>query len=520
MAKPPADPEATPSRRRKSARLLGILALIAKPPRWFAVLLLGWILAEAIHTRTMLNDLVPTAIWSSDAMSYVGPAAKLAYKGLLRIESKRGPVYSLLIAAFLKGGGGFHGVILAQHALGVLGIAACCAIAWIWFRRAAWPAVLLGGMSLATYNQTAFYEHMVRNETVLAAAATGVLALWIVGVLRPARWPWALCGASTGLAHLVKGVFSFFPLVAIATAAAALPRRRSVPAIAWFTAGLALVLAAGAILRAAENPPEPRAPQFGILLFGRTAQWTVLDQGIEPALKSAIRQDILDYRMLPETDNNLILNDTAVPKLRKLLPSPAEVERVCGRLAFEAILAHPREFLAQIARDWSTLHTRTGFACKVPKRGELVNAAEAVESKNHQLGPRLDAAGMGRRLREAADSDFRPFYKRTLNSPLFEWGLPFGKNRSPVLTTSLLLPVLIFLSRRRNRILYAGLGAVWFVSLLVLCTVGRPMDRYLLPLTPVMFWVMTGALATAWRLLVCAALRVCRRNPAAEPASA
>ena len=47
-------------------------------------------------------------------------------------------------------------------------------------------------------------------------------------------------------------------------------------------------------------------------------------------------------------------------------------------------------------------------------------------------------------------------------------------------------------------------AASWWFLIVLLCTVGRPLSRYLLPVIPVMFWTLGSAVALAWGWLTAA----------------
>jgi hypothetical protein len=72
----------------------------------------------------------------------------------------------------------------------------------------------------------------------------------------------------------------------------------------------------------------------------------------------------------------------------------------------------------------------------------------------------------------------------------------------PVLLTTLALPLLIFCTRGKERWFYLGIAAVWYFNMVLLSTVGRPLERYLMPLVPLMFWVLSGVILPAWTKLL------------------
>ena len=72
----------------------------------------------------------------------------------------------------------------------------------------------------------------------------------------------------------------------------------------------------------------------------------------------------------------------------------------------------------------------------------------------------------------------------------------------PVLLTTLALCILLICTRGKEWEFFAGLAVVWFFNMILLSTVGRPVERYLMPLVPIMFWALSGVLILVWRALL------------------
>ena len=70
---------------------------------------------------------------------------------------------------------------------------------------------------------------------------------------------------------------------------------------------------------------------------------------------------------------------------------------------------------------------------------------------------------------------------------------------SPVFLTSLLLPLLGYVTRGRQRLFWLGNVVLWYYYLVLLSTVGRPLDRYLMPVLPIMFWTISASLNLGWQ---------------------
>src|ERR1700744_6567902 len=125
--------------------------------------------------------------------------------------------------------------------------------------------------------------------------------------------------------------------------------------LALIAAGFVLPFAALKVHDAFASRVDPPQPQAGILFYGRTAQWTKLDGGIEPELKAKIRSEVEEYRQLPKLDNNIVIKRTIVPhlarELQRLGKTDVELDHLCRRLAFEAVENQPAAFWHQACAD-------------------------------------------------------------------------------------------------------------------------------------------------------------------------
>ena len=72
---------------------------------------------------------------------------------------------------------------------------------------------------------------------------------------------------------------------------------------------------------------------------------------------------------------------------------------------------------------------------------------------------------------------------------------------TPVLWTSLLLPLVFFLTPPPTRAWWLGAAGLWYFTAVLLCTVGRPLDRYLIPALPIMFFTISSAIMLGWNAL-------------------
>ena len=130
---------------------------------------------------------------------------------------------------------------------------------------------------------------------------------------------------------------------------------------------------------ATSRPPQPQA---GILFYGRTAQWTKLDGGIEPELKAKIHDEVLAYQALPKLDNNIVIKRTIIPHLARELQkqgkTDVELDHLCRRLAFEAVENQPAAFWHQACADAYKLQLGEGVSNEFPSPSEDIYEADSM----------------------------------------------------------------------------------------------------------------------------------------------
>ena len=477
------------------------LRFLTQPSR--AAEIAGWILliAVIVAARVYMTHLLPGYLWSKDSKGYAWPAIQWLEKGYWENDPKRGPVYSLVIAGCLKLGGSFDSVIVFQHVLGGLVVLGCTLVLRMMCgRRAHWP-VIACGLALAVYGQVLFLEHLVRNDLLLLAFSFGAFVAWHFFRERGKLGWLVVCGLSAALLALSRNVLAPFPfvvLVALVWDARRTPKTALTHAVI-FLASLALPIFGAKVFRQLTVHDQPPQPQPGAMLFARVAQFTVLDGGIEPEVKALIRADIEAYRKLEKLDNNEILVRTAVPKLRDLYArlgkKPADVDALCWRLAGEAIRAHPGGYARQCGRDFLDVQMRLGTSATNPSSGDIRAAGKSLASE--PPWPQLRAPETLRALEPAMQSGHLAGYK-WMNEQAWLF------SRAPVLWTSLGVTALALFRRGKMRWWWITAAVSWWFLIVLLCTVGRPLSRYLLPVVPIMFWTLGTAVALAWNWLAAA----------------
>ena len=471
------------------------------------------ILTLIVGLRVCTAITLPTFLWTRDSGSYVAPAASWLQTGQWVTSPRRGPVYSLFLAAIFRAGGTLTTVANVQAAAGAFTVALTMLMTWVWLgRRAFWPWAFCA-FFYAVYAMPLEVERLIRNETLLTLFATLAFGAWFFA-LRTGSIKWfALSGLTSGLMQLLKGIFPIFPLLVLALAAwnwRRQPARWARLAACYLVLFLLPLMVSKGYDRLS-GTGRAREPEAGEMFYGRTAQWTVLDGGIEPAIKARIHDQAAAYaerfRRTGKLDNNEIVKRTVVPTLKMILVDeghgrPADVDRLCWRLGIEAATHHPGAYLKQAAHDFYLLNFITAHrfipfftlqlqeaardtAAYVPSRprgtqgvyAALFDLPRSVSAVQHAAE---EGSGMSR----------------------FSWFIAaLGRLRllSPVFLTTLCLPLLGGFTRGRERLFWLGNGVLWAYYLILLSTVGRPLDRYLMPVVPIMFWTISTALNLGWK---------------------
>lgn len=475
-----------------------------------------WILlaAIAIGLRLYVASHLPTYLWTRDSGSYVAPALDWLETGRWVTNPRRGPIYSLAIAWVLKAGGSFLTLVNLQAVLGVVTAGLTVAFArWRLGRAAFWP-VAICALFYVAYPMPIYLERLIRNETLLIFFATVCFGAWRLALdEKQSRVGWSLvAGTAGGLMHLIKGIFPILPLLAIAIFAWQ-NRRRPMLAIvlsACFVLPFFAPKAASKYYDRASGTGRPPEPEDGIMFYGRTAQWTVLDGGFEPRIKALVRPQVERYmeryQKTGKLDNNEIIKRTVVPSLKGILEkerpgfTPTDLNRFCWRLGVEAALRHPGTYLWQMVRDFCYLNFITAH------RFEEFRPSEVKASARD--GTAYFAANLTAEDLTAARAFDLPGMNGTIHAMLEDKSLRgfdhwndfwrYARVLSPIFLCGLMLPGLVYFTRGEERLYWLGVGVLWFYYLVLLSTVGRPLDRYLMPVVPLAFWAISRGVALGW----------------------
>ena len=482
----------------------------------FALEIALWVLLAGvtIGVRVYLWHLLPVYAWSGDAESYAHPAFRWIDTGQMIFDGRRGPIYTLLIAAALKLFGELNAVVWFQHGLIAIAILAAVIVARLWWGRVSVVPLFVCGVALGLYGLPLHFGQVIRNESLLFVFSTAAFGCWWLALSRNSK-AWLFGAAlSAGLLTMTKNVFVPFPFMLVAGVLffERLERRARITRVTLIVAGFALPFIALKIRDATARHVAPPEPQAGILFYGRTAQWTKLEGGIEPELKALIRAEVEEYRQRPKLDNNIVIKRTIVPHLWRVLKqqgkSAIDLDRLCGWLAIEAVRAQPGAFWRQVCGDLYILHIESGVENAFPNEHHLWDAQNFLRDRgvSREAHPSMQVERSENILweRMGKGSEFRVFHRLLNRAWLFEY--------YPVLLTTLSLLIMVSFTRSKERLFFLGMAAVWFFNMLLLSTVGRPQDRYLMPLVPLMFWSMSGVFVLFWNWLLGAASRVAAKN--------
>jgi hypothetical protein len=481
---------------KTAARSRGCARWLLRPPGWVEIAALLLFVAAIVGIRWYLTHLAPVYFWSKDSKSYVFPVVDWLTSGEWKTENRRGPIYSLFIAGVLSVRPSLTAVAIAQHILGGAAVFFSALAIRLKLGRAVWLPLLFCGLSYAIYNVPVYLEHLMRNETLIFLfASLAVTSLFLAFTGGSAGWMLA-AGLSAGVGNLVKSVFVPFPLaVLLSVFVFRHDRRGMIIRLVAALLGFALpVLAMKAYYRLL--PEEKEADAYsGIQLYGRVAQWTVLDGPEFAEIKALIRPKVEEYRAFDKLDNNWVIKRGIVPAINDHLRAQGmgfrDVNRVCKALAFETIRKNPGLYIQQVCGDLGK-YMRLGFHQRMPGKDLLKENHDQITALKspHPVFQHERAIGV---LKEQDNPEtFHRFHAISRWSPLFEtW--------PTALVTSLLLPLLVVFSKKEARGFWIACSVMWFAYALLICTVGKPMQRYLLPMTPVTFFTLTLLLCHAWR---------------------
>jgi len=252
--------------------------------------------------------------------------------------ASREPLYSLFVAAFVALGDPFHGLVIAQAALGAFAVWLVWTIGNDLFdRRVAILAAAATAISpYAIVHDTALQDTVLVNVLALLA-----LRLWIRGADSNSRIAGAAAGACSALAALVTGrmlVALPFWIAGVAIAGGRERRRQILPALAAM-----LLLVGGWTARNWLTVRAPVPSVTGLRFWEANHEWTFSHfpaQSIDASYDEAIDHLSADRRAA----------------LAKLSGDEIGTDRLLGLWGLEFIAAHPLRAAGGAARKvWVVL---------------------------------------------------------------------------------------------------------------------------------------------------------------------
>jgi hypothetical protein len=482
----------------------GVFRGLSDLPAWAEAAVWVFLVAVTVGMRLYLIHLVPIALWSKDAGSYAYAAFRWLHTGTWETDARRGPVYSMLIALCGKLWGNIESLVVLQHAMGATAILlSVLALRVLHGRRALIPLAACG-YAYGMYGLPLYLEHLVRNETLLFFCGTVSLVTWIFAIRwRQPHWLW-ITGAAAAVLSATKNVWLPFPVVFVAATLWYFrkERRLAVMQVLIFAVAFgAPYMGAKVFKHRTLGVDRSDEPQEGVLLYGRTAQFTYLEGGLYPDLKIQIAPQVQAYMREvfgdgtrpPRLHNNEILKKTVVPHLNRILRKEGkngeDLNNICRELAVEGIERHPVQYGEQVLLDILHMQVTNGQRFVAP------DDAEMKEQRKLLLGlkgpdPMIHVQESVGSLEGMRKGSFGAYRALLLSAWMFDF--------MPVLLTSLLLPVVFWLTAGPMRAWWVGAAGLWYFTVVLLATVGRPLDRYLIPALPVMFFTLSTAVMLGW----------------------
>ncbi|MBI4460932.1 MAG: glycosyltransferase family 39 protein [Acidobacteria bacterium] len=256
--------------------------------------------------------------------------------------SRRAPLYPLflwLTARFPQAG--LFPVVLAQHLLGI----GTAVLFYLIPRRLLAPRfrslAVVCGLAAGILMYPALLEHSILSEslyTFLLGAAAYCLLAWV----QASRDAMAVaCGVLLGLAALTRpigaGVFPLWLVLIFLLRGRKLVLRLLFFGGAAFAVLLLPLLARNSITMGSFSLEQ----SLGRNLISVTDRVVDYDRGVHPQIKSVYREYLKDKR-----GPDAVVVYSAMPRLRQATGwSDAQIDRALAEIAWEAIRAHPLEYL-------------------------------------------------------------------------------------------------------------------------------------------------------------------------------
>ena len=460
------------------AALHGTLALLRARPDGAA---LGLVVVVAAAIRLAFLFRAPPFYVGGDSPTYLLPAVELLQGLGFDPIVKRPPAYPLFLAGTMALFGlEPQGMLLAQHALGIMTAAATWLLGRLTFGR---PAGLLAGLLVALNGPLLIFEHYVMAETLFTCLLT----------LTPVASVWAARRAEP---RLLLGAGLLFGL-------ASATRQTAQPLVVL--APLALLLA-GLGWRATARGAVYLAAGFGVVVL----PWLAFDYARHQTLSSATLGETLVWRLtrsgpddeffkraspppreqaerrfvFGQAGDRVLPSDTKVEAQRRFGLSEAEADRLMRSIALEAIARQPDRYVASsLAILVEHLQGTQQWLGGQGKEGGITRYSDAVAKYGEWWPERIQALiknptpGQEREFRraQAIGNLFQPWRFGNLLLGLFVVGLAAA---------------LVWPGRRLG--LVPALAALLLLSLAAFLAGDLPRYRY--PADPMLAVVQAGGL--------------------------
>ena len=233
-------------------------------------LALGVVLLVAIVVR-LAFALRPPPFLTPDSQGYFLPGWELANGLGFGPELRRTPLYPLFVGLVVfVFGEDLRGLVLAQHALGVLTAGLTFALGRLAFGRL---AGLVAGLGVALAGPLLIYEHYVLTESLFTCLLVLASLLMLHAVRSPNRGRLLAAGLGLAAAALTRPIADV--LIPILPLALLLKERRWRPAArgtAWFALGMAALILPWMARNALAHGTFSAEGALGQALIGRTVR--------------------------------------------------------------------------------------------------------------------------------------------------------------------------------------------------------------------------------------------------------
>ncbi len=457
------------------------------------------VVLAAIPRLLLLLSLPPLVHLDSD--SYFEIARRIWSGGGLGDLSRRTPLYPLLLAMAGHFRAGLFPVVLIQHLLGAVSAVVCYLIGRRLFPpRFRWAATA-SGILAGVVIYPAVLEHSILSESLFSFLLLAAVWLLLVWCDENQTWAALACGATLGLAALTRpiGAGLFFVVAGLL-----FPLRGGKRAFRFLSLGgtaFALLLFPLLLRNYRAMDSFSLTESLGRNLISVTDRLVDYDRGAELPIKSIYREFLKDKR-----GPDAVVVYSAMPRLRAATGwSDAQIDRSLARIAWEAIRAHPLEYLSDRLRRLPLL-----FRDPEPSQWYALHAETYL--------PLLEFAG-----RIDPEMVSRSVSVRTLKNARFDlvaiaykiFALDFTSGWLFVFSLAGMVWILRRERRRAGWLLVAILLYLWIGTILL----QSPNARYRIPTLPFEFLFAAGGICFAAEVLAGIAKRAPKTKSAEAPDS-